>query len=77
MCVEGEMKFLCPVCVKPFKHRFHMKNHVTNVHGSSDDVRMFECSCGKRYKYKPDLTRHQKKSGHDSSIPLFEAGTML
>ncbi|KAK0097570.1 hypothetical protein PV326_001077 [Microctonus aethiopoides] len=65
----------CPKCFKLFKHRHHMVSHMKtslpiqryvyqqNIHHEStiNDYREYICNgCGKTYKWKDSLTKHQR-----------------
>ena len=58
--------FTCATCAKVFAHRQNLKAHEPNCSQKSDrGEAQHECIfCGKRYRYKRDLTRHQVKEKH-------------
>ena len=51
-------KAKCDQCDKEFSSRFRMKHHILYIHNDSRD---FTCgSCGKTFKTKNDVTKHEK-----------------
>ncbi|KAG6459864.1 hypothetical protein O3G_MSEX011645 [Manduca sexta] len=55
-------RFKCPECVKTFKHRGGLKNHIIAVHELNNN---FPCNvCGKVFRWKNSLKRHLEK--HES-----------
>lgn len=58
--------FTCALCNKQFAHAQNLKAHTPNCQQQQDKGEpQHECDfCGKKYRYKRDLTRHQKAKGH-------------
>ena len=48
----------CEVCGRKFVEKYHLKNHLSTVHGVGE-VRTFQCDvCSRVFKEKGALTRH-------------------
>ena len=62
--------FKCPVCNLLYRTDQLLQNHVAEAHASTG-MRPWKCShegCGKSYKWKGDLTKHEKE--HRGELPF-------
>ena len=50
----------CEVCGRKFVEKYHLKNHLSTVHGVGE-VRTFQCDvCSRVFKHKHHLKRHMR-----------------
>ncbi|XP_067658295.1 uncharacterized protein [Haliotis asinina] len=58
---QGKL-YRCPMCEHAFRSRNGTKDHFNKEHRGF----RFQCPCGKEYKVKASLTKHQEKCKQDS-----------
>ena len=59
ICIENK-RYACDHCGKSFSTKCNLKTHLIAAHS----VKSFKCLCGKEFKFRSNLRRHQKNKGH-------------
>lgn len=76
------MEFICDTCNKAFKTNQQLQRHTQRRFkckpiNEAEEKTMFECSCGKKYKYATGLYRHRASCVHQLQPTTKKALTNL